>query len=283
MNFGIKMKEFVIFCDGGLGNRLGTLIGGLLVSDLINFKPIICWPENSWCGCAFSDLFSTDHKVIDNDINDLFSSNMDSIFIMHENQTKFKPNLILKHSKENYESASKLNKKIIYYHNKISSIFDEKEILIKLSQLEIKKDLLNDVKSFLEENSINKLTQGLHLRKTDSLYKIDDNSIYNFIKNKPTDKYFLCSDDKNTEEFFNNLDNVIINPKTYYVEKLKDGGWNDWTTDNEGRVFNFNVNRTKQSVIEAFQDMLILSRTNIIQNSNSTFLLFANKFSNIDL
>ena len=283
MKFGTNVNEIIIFCDGGLGNRLCTLVGGLLVSELINFNPIICWPENSWCGCSFSDLFLPEYKIIDNNINEIFSKNLDNVFIIHENQTKFNPNLIFKHTKNDYELASKLNKTIIYYHNKISDMFDEQNVLNKLSQLTVQKSLLDNIKTFIKNNSINKSTQGVHLRKTDSLYNIDDNYIYNLIKDRPNEKYFLCSDDKNTEDFFNQLDNVIINSKLSYVEKFKDGGWNDWTVDNEGRTFNFNVKRSKQSVIEAFQDMIILSRTNIVQNSNSTFLLFANKFSKIDL
>ena len=82
---------------------------------------------------------------------------------------------------------------------------------------------------------------------------------------------------------FNQLENTVVFPKTQYVEKLKDGGWNDLTTDNEGRVFNFNVNRPKQSVIEAFIDLLLLSRTQILVNSVSSFLNFAKLYSKIKL
>ena len=94
-------------------------------------------------------------------------------------------------------------------------------------------------------------------------------------------KYYICSDDKNTEDMFNKLENVFVHPKTSYVEKFKEGGWNDCIIDNAGRCNNFNVNRPRQSVIEAFIDLLILSRTNIIVNGPSTFLHFAKYYSAI--
>jgi hypothetical protein len=277
------MNNIIIFCDGGLGNRLGTLIGGLLVSDLINYSPIVCWPENSWCGCSFDDLFEVNLPVIRNNINEIFSKHIDDVFLIHENQTNFNPKIKLKHSSETYTEAASFGKTIVYYHNKISEVFSESESMSKLSFLKIKKSIINKVNSFVLKNEINKSTIGIHLRKTDSMYRIDDNSVINYVKNNLQQKYFVCSDDQQTESLFKILPNTIVNDKTSYVEKFKDGGWNDLTMDNEGRVFNFNVKRSKQSVIEAFEDMLILSKTNILQNSKSSFLFFANKFSNINI
>ena len=46
---------------------------------------------------------------------------------------------------------------------------------------------------------------------------------------------------------------------------------------------NFNVNRSKESVIEGFIDLLILSRTKIIVESHSTFLKFAKLYNKINL
>ena len=81
------MKKLIIFCDGGLGNRLGVLIGGILTAKELNREPIICWPENTWCGCSFDDLFCPQYELIGLDINTLFSQNVNSKFLIHENQT----------------------------------------------------------------------------------------------------------------------------------------------------------------------------------------------------
>jgi hypothetical protein len=94
-------------------------------------------------------------------------------------------------------------------------------------------------------------------------------------------KYFVCSDDKETEDQFSKLRNVCVFEKTSYVQKLNDGEWRQPTKDTVGRIFDFNIDRPKQSVIEAFVDMLILSKTTISVKNKSTFLSWAHMYSTI--
>jgi hypothetical protein len=277
------MKKLTIFCDGGLGNRFGVLIGGLITADILNMESIICWPENSWCGCSFEDLFDTDIKIIKDDINQLFSNNLDKVFLIHENQTNLKLDKVFSHSENSLDTISKLSDDVIYYHNQIPDYFDIFKILDKLSSLKIQPEILDRVKLFSKEYGIDNTTNGVHFRKTDVPNQLDEGIIYQHMVQNSNTKFYICSDDKDTEMKFNMLQNTIVFPKTQYVEKLKDGDWNDLTTDKEGRVFNFNVNRPKQSVIDAFVDLLLLSRTQIIVDSVSSFLNFAKLYSNIEL
>jgi hypothetical protein len=99
----------------------------------------------------------------------------------------------------------------------------------------------------------------------------------------PQTNFFICSDSLETEKKFDILNNVIIYPKNSYVTKLVDGSWNDLTIDNEGRQMKFNVNRSRESVIEGFIDLLILSKTNIVVNSHSSFLKFAKLYNKINI
>lgn len=277
------MKKITIFCDGGLGNRFGVLIGGLITADKLNAKPIICWPENSWCGCSFTDLFDVEIDVISDDINTLFEKNMDNVFMIHENQTKLTLPTVISHSESNIQTLVNDERDIIYYHNQVPSYYGISKVINKLTTLKIKQSILDEVNKFCSKNRIDKKSQGVHFRKTDANFGSIDDSIFQIILSNPTIKYYICSDDKDTEMKFKQLENVYIYPKSKYVEKLKDGGWNDLTTDFEGRKFTFNVNRPRQSVIEAFVDLLILSRTNIIVNGVSSFLNFAKLYSNIEL
>ena len=96
-------------------------------------------------------------------------------------------------------------------------------------------------------------------------------------------RYFICSDDRITEERFDALPNVVRYIKTEYAGKLVEGGWLDQTTDTNGRVYNYNVNRPRQSVIEAFIDLLILSRTTIEFTVKSSFSRLAVVYSHINL
>ena len=103
------------------------------------------------------------------------------------------------------------------------------------------------------------------------------------IKNNQDELFFVCSDDKETELKYMEFNNVISFAKLEYPKKLIDGGWNDTITDSEGRVFNFNIDRSRQACIEAFIDMLILAKTNIIEtNKDSTFFQFANYYRSIE-
>ena len=75
------------------------------------------------------------------------------------------------------------------------------------------------------------------------------------------------------EQRFGALPNVAIYAKRAHVEKLvEEGGWNSVTSDHSGRAYACNVNRSAISVIDAVVDLLILSRSDVVKTSNSTFL-----------
>jgi len=84
--------------------------------------------------------------------------------------------------------------------------------------------------------------------------------------------FFVCSDDKTVEQKFAALKNVAIYEKQAYVEKRISGDWTELTADHSGRVYPCNVHRSAESVLEAVTDLLILSRSQVIKTSNSTFL-----------
>jgi hypothetical protein len=65
---------------------------------------------------------------------------------------------------------------------------------------------------------------------------------------------------------------VVIYPKRAYVEKRVTGNWNAVNTDHSGRLYPFNVERSATSVEDALVDLLILSRSQLVMTSNSTFL-----------
>lgn len=277
------MKKLIIFCDGGLGNRLGVLIGGIIFAKQLKREYIICWPENTWCGCNFNDLFEFKTDLINLSINELFENNLYNKFLIHENQTNYKidqyyPNI------ENLNLFKTIEDDIvIYYHNSIPNFFNESEILEILKKFKIKNEILDEVYNFCKLKNINNKTLGIHFRKTDFKNFLNEDEIYNYIISNIKTNFFICSDSSETEQKFNILENVFIYPKKNYVEKLKDGSWNDIIKDNEGREFDFNVKRSKDSVIEGFIDLLILSRTKIIVESHSTFLKFSKLYSNIDI
>jgi len=277
--------KIIIYCDGGLGNRMGALIGGLLISKAINRQPIIVWPENACCEASFTDLFENNYEIINTTCNDLYSKYLDSVFFVPFNHSTHD----IKRVDVNFENFQQTilkcdNPNIIYNNHAIPNFLNhETNIVNVLSELKIKKNIVRSVNDFCFENKIDKNVLGIQIRRTDATNSNYDNFIENFIKDcKNT--IFLCSDDKSTEDDFQSKYNVHIHKKTHYVEKKnKDLGWNGEIIDENGLKWPYNVYRSKLSVIEAFVDLLILSRTSIFQGYNvgSTFLTLAKYYQNI--
>lgn len=273
------MRTITIFADGGLGNRLGSLVGGLLTAKEINATPIIAWPQNNWCGCSFDSLFEpSPWQISEQTIHDLFVPNSPNIFLIHENQSNNVLEHVWSHKQENIEKLKNNTDNVIYYHNKVPSYFSEQQIINQLKLLKINSNVLNTVKGFCQHHGIDKNTVGLHLRKTD-VAGLNEEKLYRQVIKQPLQKFFVCSDDSVTEKRFALLPNVSAYPKTHYVEKLILGNWNQAMTDPDGRQTQYNVNRNSQSVVEAFVDLLILSQTTIQYTIKSSFSKFAGYFT----
>ena len=276
-------RSIHILCDGGLGNRLSGLVGGLIVARQYGLIPVIAWPENNWCGAGFHDLFdSVGGTVTNHNVFQVFEHNLDCIFIMHENQTHFKPARCYRHSPDSIQQAVAQTGDLVYYHNKIPAYFSQDQVVQELEQLNISKHVANCVQEFCQSNHIDNTVAGLHLRKTEN-FNLNEESLYQQVLATPAQRYFVCSDDQGTQERFAQLPNVCARPKTNYVEKLVPGDWYESTTDTDGRQTKYNINRNKQSVIEAFVDMLILSRTWIRPTVKSSFLNFARYFAHANI
>lgn len=275
------MKTMYVFSDGGLGNRLNSLLGGLMSADYTLSQPVICWPINNWCGCNFSDLFATDLPVTNDNLHSIFLED-NRHYLIHDNQTD--KNLLNRynHNLESLMALKHVTEDIVYFHNKIPNYFSEDLFYEKLKHFKIKKSIIESVEKFCLENNINRQTKGVHLRKTDHGKQLDSDLLFSQIQSDRNSQYFVCSDDKDTEEHFDKLANVKVLPKTSYVEKLVEGSWTASIKDTEGRNFSYNVNRSTQSVVEAFADLLILSRTNIIIRNKSSFLGWAKIYSKLD-
>ena len=113
------------------------------------------------------------------------------------------------------------------------------------------------------------------MRNTDFYdpHKPDFDQIFNQVSDTNETKYFVCSDDEELENKFNQLENVSVYPKTSYVEKLTDEGeWRSVIVDDTGVEYPFNVERSDESVRQAIIDLYILSKSDMMKTSNSSFL-----------
>jgi FkbM family methyltransferase len=268
----IKKKKLRIVCDGGLSNRINSLLGGLILSDYFNCVPYVHWSPNNWCGCQINDLFDPYFFHDTQSLSSIYENYSEYLFYMHTNQldklVHFEP------VSDEILDSSFLDKDIVYYNSTIPNFIPKNDLLNKLSSITIKKEILEFVEDFCKHNSIGENSDGVHLRMTDFPENINIQKIYDWVEFSGR-KTFVCSDDLDTELKFFDLSNVVINPKQEYPKKLNQTeDWHSLTKDTEGRYFNFNVNRSSNSIVEALKDLLILSNNgNILKTSNtSTFL-----------
>jgi hypothetical protein len=275
-----------IYCDGGLGNRLLTMFSALYFSKKANRPFIIHWPSNNWCGCNFTDIFANDYNISNFNIKFIDKYVIGKcVLLMHESQIKHGENKIILNSKLSQDNIVKLmvdEPNIFYYGNCLHHSIDSDMIIETINELTISDQILAKISTYNVSDCY-----GIHIRKTDygrGLY-IREDQLENEVRSNPNRKYFLCSDERSVEMKFKKHNNVLLFEKLNYVERLDaNGGWHSSITDNVGRSFNFNVNRTKASSIDAFCDMILLSQTSKrIKTSGSSFLACADLMSKTNI
>jgi len=266
-------RKIKILCDGGLGNRLAGLLGGLITADKLNLAPHVSWPQNNWCGAEFDDLFDTQDITFDScGIHDLMREDSKDIFMLHENQTGARLKTQLSHGRNSELIVQTRTADVVFYTARVPEHIPMIDVLNKLKNIQPRHKLRTRIEKFCGRHRINKDIMGLHLRKTDQMH-LDEDWWYDYVQYKGANKkYFVCSDDRDTEQRFLALPNVIAYPKTHYVEKLIEGPWRQSAVqDHDGRIFPNNIDRPRESVIQAWMDMLILSRTTILHTVKSSF------------
>lgn len=252
------MRTLNIYCDGGFGNRYGTLLGGLAVANYHKMRPVVVWRDTSACRLPFHEIFTSDIDVVDQPLQD-FSS---SVLLMHEDFIQGVKNYNI----NSFESIDDLPVSncgsYVYNNNWIPEWLDEHFVIEAGRQLKFVDKIKNFCDQYCKKHSITPFAIGIHLRATDFntfIPKFDRE--YKWIEGQPEEKFFVLSDDPNVEKKFSKLKNVIVRMKEHYVEKEnKDAGWCG------------NVERSSESVMDALIDLTILSKTNIMVNSPSSFL-----------
>jgi|TARA_B100000424_G_C22889128_1_gene472973 hypothetical protein len=280
------MKKLYIHCDGGFGNRFNSLIVGLIICHKGKFSPIISWPSTNVCRALYDDIFEDEFEFNSNRLEDYSDSINQFEFVMHDNQLNWNVKTISPFSYTSIEQIvnyynSSVKNKLFYFNNLIPNYRDLDLSLI--SNLKFKKEYYDIVNTFLNFDNY----FGIHLRATDSPQgDFNFDQIFNSIKNSEK-IYFVCSDSLEVENKFNKLKNVFTFPKTSYVDKI-DSSF-DWRVsrgmikDEKNKALSFNVERSAQSVKEAIIDLLILSKSDIIPTSNSTFLTTAQLLKQFNL
>jgi hypothetical protein len=272
------MRSVHIYCDGGFGNRLNGLVSGLLFAGIAGLKPVAVWPCNNWCGARFSEIFENpDIQVIERELATYVPERGDFHFFMTEDHLRMGvPNLSPLAARALPEVIQYLQSdgRDVFYHSPlIPSYLEADWVIAQIRLLKIRGEIKEQAVQFMERAGLREPFYGLQIRKTDfGAGGADDNALFELVQRAADKRFFVCSDSKEVEERFQKLPNVVIYEKQAYVEKLVAGDWTALAADHSGRVYPCNVNRSAQSVIDALVDLLVLSHSEVIKTSNSTFL-----------
>lgn len=269
----------IAFCDGGLSNRLNSLIFCLILKAKYGHNWAIGWPKNNWCGAAFDKLFESDLAVRDEPLDVYRKHESEYQPVLHENQCNFSLERLILQSQlagyADYEAILNSHPNVLYCHNLLPSFVSPEDWVLGLRQLGINSKVVAIAEDFCQTHRIDNTVLGLHIRKTDFGDTVDDQGLFNLVVNN-SNRFFVCSDDAEVNRRFSELPNCSVFEKQHFPQKLlADGDWKSWTTDAEGRRFPFNITRPEDSIIEALIDLLILSRTTLVSTSHSTFLNMA--------
>lgn len=270
------MKSIYIYCDGGFGNRYNAMLSGLSIADASGLNPIIVWPINNWCGASYEDIFEHPRNAQNRELTTFVDEKDAYNHLMVKDHLGMNvPNI----SPLDFTSFDSLlahikttDKNVFYYVATIPECIDinliKKHMLANPFRTEIKER----ANTFIEKNNLSEFF-GVQIRKTDfGASGADEQNLFDIISQCQDKVFFVCSDDKDVEHRFSSLENVRIYEKKAHVEKLVDGDWTTHTSDYSGRIYACNVNRGALSVIEAIVDLLILSKSKIVNTSSSTFL-----------
>lgn len=268
----------VVLCDGGLANRLNALVFALILKQRYGHDWRISWPVNNWCGAPLESLFV---PPLPHDTLPLshYRQHDARTMLMQENQLDFPAGRVVLHQAlhgwADYQELLDAPGGIVYFHNLIPAWVDAADVHAALRSLKLAPDVERRAWDFCVQQRIDAGVVGVHIRKTDFGGAVDDDALHAAVQRSGR-RHFVCSDDAEVNRRFAALPNCAVFPKSHFPEKReKAGSWNQLTADDDGRAFPYNIERSGASVVEGLVDLLILSRTQLVATSGSTFLAMA--------
>ena len=274
-------SRLLIYCDGGLGNRLNAYLSGLAIAHHFQMDYMIHWPINQWCAAEYADLFSPDANVSTESLTSLNGKLGGYAMLLHDSIASDALSAPFA-SAYDYASLDDFESRILnsgqsifFYPALVPQWIPETLIHAEMRNLHFTPYITLEVENFIR-STLKKPFHGLHLRRTDLNIGLTDLEVFKIAKGNPDCAFFVCSDDPQAERLASGHPNVFSRSKSSYVQKKQDG--DDWlalSKDEDGRAYHGNIQRDKASVIDGAIDMLILAHSQIVGFSGSTFQTMA--------
>lgn len=276
------------YCDGGLGNRLNSLIGALYFARRLGRTLAVSWPINRWCAAPFEDLFEADFPVNRLSMPEIDARYPGHVLLAPQRQSFTMPvaldplgflwpRTLLAQLERATANASGL----IYFNTLVPGYVSRQEARAIAQTLRVKSEYRQGADDFLAgAGLLDKPYWGLHLRGTDAGFPPSYYDRWYRISQLLPGPIVLCTDDKAVEERFSRNPAIVRRPTLALPRKAtQDQGWNAAQKDEYGREFNYNIYRGLDAVRESMIDFEILSRSRMLRTSGSTFLENALRFS----
>jgi len=211
------MKKYIISASfGGLSNRINSLASSIRIAEKTKRNLLLCWPKDLVCNCNFSDLFENDIKEISKEeLRKIIKNNRIQVLNRFQN-LKFKKKVIII-SDGCFDCFSKED--LLFKFEKIDKEI-QKKISEALKKLKIKKSIQKKINQFSKEN-FKKEVVGVHVRRGD--YKLLTHNVGGISSNErfmeeikkeismnPKIKFFIATEDKETEDKFRKMFGKII-------------------------------------------------------------------------
>lgn len=280
-------RKLIAYCDGGLGNRLNSLVGGLHIARALDFDPVVSWPINRWCAAPFEELFDAPYAVDRRSIPDINAQDPQHVLVAHEKQSFAMPNAANPNKALRVEQllgrvrpALAAAPGLIYYNSLVPAYIGRGDAGAIARTIRVKREYRELADAFLAQAGLqDKPFWGLHLRGTDAGLSGSYYAFWHFASRLLGGTIVLCTDDRALEERFLRIPSVIRRPTSALPRKVsQDKGWNDPSPDEYGREFAFNIHRDADAIRESMIDFDILGRSRAIPTSRSTFLENAIRF-----
>ena len=287
----MESPKFSVFCDGGLCNRLNSLVVALIVARRLGVELSIYWPSNNWCEAEFTDVFDLHGfkslhplRVSTFDQRQVQLEHPRCCLIAHERQAFYpevyeNPNAYVSwNSLVEKVKKNLIHRDVVYFNSTIPFSTPNRIVARVVKSLPWNRNFSNNADEWMSRAGLKfQKYWSVHLRGTDYRHSSGYFKRWYQIASRLRGPLFLCSDDAKIKiEFLSRIPRTISREEDHLPEKYIEG--QEWTTtiiDDQGRAFEFNVKRGVRAVGGAIVDLMILSRGKIVPTSRSTFLGFA--------
>lgn len=271
----------LIYCDGGLANRINAMISGMALAALLDRPHLMIWPCNNRCGAPFEDLFEPHCPVLrGGPLQDLVPYESTLRPWLHENDVGFTSAFLGLRGIDGPDAAKALaagdDRPILFCENMILPWLPAELVQAAFDRLAFRPAIVARTREVLGPHAPGGYF-GIHLRGTDFVPPAPVDAMLDVVAKNPNLPFFVCSDEEATEQRFAQFANVFVHPKSAYVNKLADGAWRQWVTDSDGLPYTSNIDRTADSVVQACVDLLLLAAAVPIRTSHSSFLALAER------